>query len=102
MKYRSEIKHVITAADRAAICANLRVVAKLDPHVGSRGYYKIRSLYFDSLSDRALREKLDGVNEREKFRIRYYDDNTDFINALAEMTGVNSAVIVSYNGDYMG
>lgn len=34
--------------------------------------------------------------------IRLKDDNTDFINKLAEMDGVNSAVLVSYNGDYMG
>jgi len=34
--------------------------------------------------------------------IRLKDDNTDFINALASMPGVNSAVLVSYNGDYMG
>ena len=34
--------------------------------------------------------------------IRLKDDNTDFVNALAEMEGVQSAVLVSYNGDYMG
>jgi uncharacterized membrane protein YhiD involved in acid resistance len=34
--------------------------------------------------------------------IRLKNDNTDFINALADMPGVNSAVLVSYNGDYMG
>ena len=34
--------------------------------------------------------------------IRLKDDNTDFVNALADMEGVNSAVLVSYNGDYMG
>ena len=34
--------------------------------------------------------------------IRLKDDNTDFINILSEMNGVNSAVLVSYNGDYMG
>ena len=34
--------------------------------------------------------------------VRLKDDNTDFINILAELPGVNSAVIVSYNGDYMG
>lgn len=34
--------------------------------------------------------------------IRLKDDNTDFINTLAELEGVNSAVLVSYNGDYMG
>lgn len=34
--------------------------------------------------------------------VRLKDDNTDFITALSEMTGVSSAVIVSYNGEYMG
>ena len=34
--------------------------------------------------------------------IRLSDDNTDFINELSEMQGVTSAVLVSYNGDYMG
>lgn len=34
--------------------------------------------------------------------IRMKDDNTDFINVLSDMEGVNSAVLVSYNGEYMG
>lgn len=34
--------------------------------------------------------------------IRLKDDNTDFVNILSEMKGINSAVLVSYNGDYMG
>lgn len=34
--------------------------------------------------------------------IRMKDDNADFINILSEMSGVNSAVLVSYNGEYMG
>ena len=34
--------------------------------------------------------------------IRMENDNTDFINALSTMSGVNSAVLVSYNGEYMG
>ena len=34
--------------------------------------------------------------------VRLLDDNTDFINALSELPGVQSAVLVSYNGDYMG
>ena len=34
--------------------------------------------------------------------IRMKDDNTEFINTLADMDGVKSAVLVSYNGDYMG
>ena len=77
--YRNEIKHVIDAGDKAAICANMRAVAKPDEHAGADGTYFIRSLYFDSLSDRALREKIDGVNEREKFRIRYYNGDPSFM-----------------------
>ncbi len=34
--------------------------------------------------------------------VRLKDDNTDFINTLSSMNGINSAVLVSYNGDYMG
>ena len=34
--------------------------------------------------------------------IRMKDDNTEFINTLADMEGVKNAVLVSYNGDYMG
>lgn len=34
--------------------------------------------------------------------IRMKGDNTGFINVLANMQGVNSAVLVSYNGEYMG
>ena len=34
--------------------------------------------------------------------VRLQSDDTDFINALSELDGVHSAVLVSYNGDYMG
>lgn len=34
--------------------------------------------------------------------VRLKDDNTDFVNELADVDGVESAVLVSYNGDYMG
>lgn len=73
MVYRNEIKHEISVADKAAICASMRAVARPDPHAGPDGRYLIRSLYFDTPADKALREKLDGVSEREKFRIRFYN-----------------------------
>ena len=43
------------------------------------GRYFIRSLYFDTPADTALREKIDGVNRREKFRIRFYNFDTSVI-----------------------
>lgn len=79
MDYRHEMKHVISPGDAAAIRTNLSAVAKLDPNAAEKGYYRIRSLYFDDPMDTALHEKLDGVNERRKFRIRYYDDHLDYI-----------------------
>ena len=79
MQYRNELKHLITPGDRAAICAVMKTIAQLDRHAQAKGYYTIRSLYFDNIADKALREKQDGVNEREKFRIRYYDGNTSVI-----------------------
>lgn len=36
------------------------------------------------------------------YEIRLKDEDTDFITALANMSGVSSAVLVSYNGDYLG
>ncbi len=36
------------------------------------------------------------------YEVRLKDDNTDFINELSDIAGVNSAVLVSYNGEYMG
>ncbi len=41
-------------------------------------------------------------NVELNMEIRLSDDNTDFINELSEMEGVGSAVLVSFNGDYMG
>ena len=43
------------------------------------GKYFIRSLYFDTPEDTALREKLDGVSRREKFRIRSYNHDPGLI-----------------------
>ena len=79
MDYRHEIKHIISEGDAAAIRANLSAVAKIDPLAREQGYYRIRSLYFDDPLDTALHEKLDGVNERRKFRIRYYNDDLTYI-----------------------
>ncbi|MCR5844670.1 MAG: polyphosphate polymerase domain-containing protein [Oscillospiraceae bacterium] len=77
-RYRHEWKHEISYADLLAIRQRLRAVAESDPHAEG-GRYLIRSLYFDNLDDKALREKIDGVNLREKFRIRYYNGDTSVI-----------------------
>ena len=72
MKFRHELKQEITYADMLALRQRLKTVMKIDSHA-TDGRYEIRSLYFDNLNDKALREKIDCINIREKFRIRYYN-----------------------------
>ncbi len=78
MQFRHECKHEISYAELLALRARLSAVAQPDPHAKD-GCYLIRSLYFDNLYDKALREKLDGVSRREKFRIRLYNGDTSLI-----------------------
>lgn len=77
-QYRHEWKHEISLSDRLAIRQRLRAAAQPDPYAEG-GRYQVRSLYFDNPADKALREKLDGVNRREKFRIRYYNGDPSLI-----------------------
>lgn len=79
MKFRHEYKHQINLADILVLKARLSAVAAHDSNAGDDGTYYIKSLYFDNYMDKALREKIDGVNKREKFRIRYYGTDTSFI-----------------------
>lgn len=78
-KYRHELKYSISLADRLALVQRLRPPMQRDPHTDETGRYTIRSVYFDNYKDKALREKLNGVQTREKFRIRYYNDDLSFI-----------------------
>ena len=89
--YRHEWKHEINYSDLLCIRQRLRAVAEADPHAVS-GKYLIRSLYFDNERDKALREKIDGVNMREKFRIRYYnfDSNTLHLEKKSKRNGLGT------------
>lgn len=113
MDFRHEWKHEINLSDMYAIRQRLRTVMRSDENAVN-GKYFIRSLYFDNPADKALREKLDGVNCREKFRIRYYNNNTGLIhlekkskiNGLsckqnAELSAKEAMAIISGDYDWM-
>lgn len=78
MDFRHEVKHEINLSDIMVIRSRLKAAAYSDEHAID-GKYLIRSLYFDNLEDKALREKINGTNRREKFRIRYYNGDTSVI-----------------------
>ena len=79
ISYRHELKFIIPHSDYIAMRARLRHVMQADPHVSVGETYQIRSIYFDNGDDKALREKVDGIGKREKFRIRYYNDDLSFV-----------------------
>lgn len=100
MKYRHEWKHEIHYGDMLILRQRLASIAKRDSYAAvpkrpgaicippgqpkelpaaPLAAYEVRSLYFDNLADRALREKIDGVNAREKFRLRCYNRDYSFI-----------------------
>ena len=83
--YRHELKYAIPRADYDAMRRRLRLIMTSDPHATAEGTYRIRSVYFDNSEDKALREKVDGIGKREKFRIRYYNDDFSFITLEKKM-----------------
>ncbi len=78
-KFRHEIKHYINTSDYLTLKSRLKHIAYPDRFAGEDGAYTIRSLYFDNLDNKALIEKINGVNRREKFRIRYYNHDPSYI-----------------------
>lgn len=136
--YWHEYKHEINKSDFITLSMRLNAVLRADEFARADGAYEITSLYFDDVYDTALKEKLNGVNCRNKFRLRRYNNDTEHIKLekkskrgglclkesaaitstqaqsiiggdidfLAAQGGVMaelySAVLVSYNGEYMG
>lgn len=76
---RHELKYQIDYGSYLALRSRLRAVMSADEHARPDGRYVVRSVYFDNLQDKALREKLSGVPSREKFRVRYYNDDFSFL-----------------------
>ncbi len=78
MEYRNELKFELSDCDLARIKNRLLPLMHTDMHQGKDGYI-IRSLYFDDLYNTCAAEKENGVLRREKYRIRQYDNNPNYI-----------------------
>lgn len=72
--YRHELKYFLNQEDYVLLRQRLNAAMEHDPHAAAAGgEYLIRSLYFDDPADTAFREKLSGVDSRDKYRIRIYN-----------------------------
>lgn len=79
MEYRNELKYVCSEGELIQIKARIKSFCRLDPHVGKEGIYRIRSIYFDDRDDSCFYDNENGANQREKFRIRIYNEETSAI-----------------------
>lgn len=75
---RNEWKYQLSPAGGVLLAARLSAYLKRDSHAGPDGYM-IRSLYFDDIAESAFYDKLAGVKEREKYRLRYYNGDAEHI-----------------------
>lgn len=79
MGVRHEEKYIIDYQQYSLLHSRCMGILTPDPH-GCNGSYVINSIYYDDPMDNALYEKLDGLPEHSKFRVRTYNYSDRFIN----------------------
>ena len=78
-KYRNEWKYSLTNQELSLLKSRVAEVMELDPHTPEKGRYLIHSLYFDDYKDTSLYTTDSGLSKRFKWRIRYYDEDLNYI-----------------------
>ena len=79
MKYRNEVKYIISKNQAQILMQRLNLIMELDTNTYEDNSYVIRSLYFDDINSESYYEKLDGILYRKKYRIRLYNATDKFI-----------------------
>lgn len=77
--FRFELKYKITNSDFCIIKHNLNGLIKKDPNCKG-DFYTISSIYFDNYQKTSYNQVKNGINERWKYRIRFYNYDDSYIN----------------------
>lgn len=77
MKYRHELKFLCTQSQLDLLEGQLCCLMEKDEHSRAKGFYTVRSLYFDDYINSGTKQKEDGLDERSKYRIRSYEQGMD-------------------------
>ncbi|MDX1412857.1 MAG: polyphosphate polymerase domain-containing protein [Candidatus Promineifilaceae bacterium] len=72
---RLEVKYLVDRPTRTALNRDLQALMPPDKHAGPQGFYRVRSLYYDTPDYMAYQQKISGQAERHKLRIRAYGDD---------------------------
>ena len=76
---RHELKYYISLSQYEVLSRLVRAILTPDENGDENAEYHIRSLYFDTIFNDALADKIAGVNYRNKYRIRIYNYSDSFI-----------------------
>lgn len=79
IRYRHEYKYPLTKGQVLIEDAKISALMSKDAHAAKKGFYNIRSLYFDDYKNTCYMDNENGVDNREKYRIRIYDHNPERI-----------------------
>lgn len=74
-KWRHEYKYFSPERLLQVLEQRTSCVLQKDSHAGEKGFYHIRSIYFDDIYNTCYKENLSGTDPREKFRIRIYNNS---------------------------
>ena len=98
-KYRHEYKYIISSAQLPLLINRVNGFMKLDSHAGEQGIYNIRSMYFDNYDNACFYENENGIDPREKFRIRIYNHSDNRISLECKQKShdktLKSSVLIS-------
>lgn len=76
---RHELKFFISPIQYQVLSRTLKATLNPDPNGDENNQYHIRSLYFDTVYDSALYDKINGTANRDKYRIRIYNFSDQMI-----------------------
>jgi len=76
--FRKELKYLITDTDFCILNENLNNLINKDSNCKNE-YYTITSIYFDNYNKTSYLQVKNGINERWKYRIRYYNYDDSYI-----------------------
>lgn len=96
---RFEFKYLLPRTIRDAVERELQYFLELDPYVAEQpgNKYFVRSLYYDNQAMVCYYEKIDGMMERAKFRIRTYTDcSTAGTARFLEVKGRHNALVFKH------
>ena len=99
-KWRHEYKYYSPENVLKVIQFRVESLLEKDSHAGEKGFYHIRSIYFDDYFNTCYKENEDGTDPREKFRIRIYNNSPERISLELKQRKQGKCLKSSVNFSY--